>query len=291
MLVDRSGHLVWFDPQPKSTFDVKIQTYNGKARPHVLVRRPRRRSWRWRREDRRSDLQDESRSSGDEQKRPIDLHEFNLTSRGTALVTYWGQSQVRPLPDRGTEVRDPARRPRAGDRHRHGQGHCSTGSRSTTSASRRATSRAHPGATYTDYFHINSIAEAADGNLLISGRNTWAVYKVNRKTGEVMWRLNGKRSDFRLDQNADFSWQHHVRAHGRSELTVFNNAATSGHGSLGLLLDVNETSKRARLKQLTSIRRSSWPGRSAASQGVRPDGKRVHRLGLPALLLGVLRNR
>ena len=33
-----------------------------------------------------------------------------------------------------------------------------------------------------DYFHVNSIAADDDGNLLISGRNTWAVYKVNRHT-------------------------------------------------------------------------------------------------------------
>ena len=34
-----------------------------------------------------------------------------------------------------------------------------------------------------DYFHINSIALDRDGNLLISARNTWAVYKVNHHTG------------------------------------------------------------------------------------------------------------
>ena len=27
-----------------------------------------------------------------------------------------------------------------------------------------------------DYFHLNSVQEAADGNLIVSGRNTWAAY-------------------------------------------------------------------------------------------------------------------
>ena len=31
-----------------------------------------------------------------------------------------------------------------------------------------------------DYFHINSIALTPDGELLISGRNTWAAYKVEQ---------------------------------------------------------------------------------------------------------------
>src|SRR5579875_3450564 len=43
-----------------------------------------------------------------------------------------------------------------------------------------------------DYFHINSVSEAPDGNVLISAKNTWAVYKVDRSSGRVIWRMNGK---------------------------------------------------------------------------------------------------
>src|SRR6185437_7732271 len=35
-----------------------------------------------------------------------------------------------------------------------------------------------------DYFHINSIDLTADGNFLVSARNTWGVYKIDRRTGE-----------------------------------------------------------------------------------------------------------
>jgi outer membrane protein assembly factor BamB len=44
-----------------------------------------------------------------------------------------------------------------------------------------------------DYLHINSIDVDHDGNLLVSSRNTWTVYKVDSKTGEVIWRLGGAR--------------------------------------------------------------------------------------------------
>ena len=38
----------------------------------------------------------------------------------------------------------------------------------------------------------------ADGNLLVSARNTWTVYKIDRTTGKVIWRLGGKKSDFAM---------------------------------------------------------------------------------------------
>jgi hypothetical protein len=47
-----------------------------------------------------------------------------------------------------------------------------------------------------DYIHVNSIDEEPNGNLLISGRNTHAVYEVSRKTGKILWRLGGKKSTF-----------------------------------------------------------------------------------------------
>ncbi|MDQ4062983.1 MAG: arylsulfotransferase family protein, partial [Actinomycetota bacterium] len=49
---------------------------------------------------------------------------------------------------------------------------------------------------YFDYFHINAIAVDHDANLIITARNTFAVYKVDRESGEVIWRLGGKKSDF-----------------------------------------------------------------------------------------------
>jgi outer membrane protein assembly factor BamB len=40
-----------------------------------------------------------------------------------------------------------------------------------------------------DWFHINAVHLDTDGNLLVSSRNTWTVFKVDRHTGQVMWQL------------------------------------------------------------------------------------------------------
>src|SRR5205807_690396 len=77
-----------------------------------------------------------------------------------------------------------------------------------------------------------------------SGRNTWAVYKLDRRTGEIMWRLGGKRSDFRMDRTAQFAWQHDAEQVTDRTLTVFDNGSdgptrTEGQ-SRGLVLDVDE---------------------------------------------------
>jgi hypothetical protein len=107
-----------------------------------------------------------------------------------------------------------------------------------------------------DYFHINSIALASDGDLLISSRNTWTVFKVARPSGRIAWRLGGKRSDFSLGPGARFYWQHHVREHdvgprGLSTLTIFDNGASPARErqSRALLLDLDTTSRRATLRQ------------------------------------------
>jgi len=76
-----------------------------------------------------------------------------------------------------------------------------------------------------DYFHINSIDLDADGNVLVSARNTWAAYKVDRRTGRVLWRLGGKRSDFTMGKGTRFEWQHDVRRHADGVVSVFDNAA------------------------------------------------------------------
>ena len=82
----------------------------------------------------------------------------------------------------------------------------------------------------------------------MSARNTCAIYKVDRSTGKVLWRLNGKRSDFSVSSAARFWWQHDARAHGTSVITVFDNAGVDKEKqSRGLVLSVNESAKRVDL--------------------------------------------
>ena len=248
MLLDRRGRLVWYQPGPDSTFDVQVQQYQGKP---VLT-------W-WHGElsgghgQGVGEIVDGSYQQvatvGDRRTLPIDLHEFTLTSRGTALVTQFetkqadlssigGQAAGSVLVGHALEIDIATGRVLL---DWNSLDHVSLEESYVQAPS-------NPSDTY-DFFHINSIAEMDDGNLLISGRNTWTLYKVHRTTGAVLWRLGGKRSDFALPKPAWFSWQHHARPHGASEISVFDNADTSGHGSLALLLSVDEAARRVELRR------------------------------------------
>ena len=78
-----------------------------------------------------------------------------------------------------------------------------------------------------DYFHINSIDLYPDRYLTISARSTSAVYKVDRATGEVVWRLVGKESDFEMGEGTRTAFQHDARRHPDNTITIFDNAAAS----------------------------------------------------------------
>ena len=83
-----------------------------------------------------------------------------------------------------------------------------------------------------DWFHINAVHLDTDGNLLINSRYTWTTYKVNLRTGQIMWELGGKRSTFKLTaapgQHLDtvgeiFAFQHDPESIGNGEYTFFDD--------------------------------------------------------------------
>jgi arylsulfotransferase ASST len=76
-----------------------------------------------------------------------------------------------------------------------------------------------------DYVHTNSVNPDTDGDFLMSARNTWAGYKIDRETGKILWRLGGKKSTFRLPAAARFAWQHDIHRRSDGAITVFDNSA------------------------------------------------------------------
>jgi arylsulfotransferase ASST len=106
-----------------------------------------------------------------------------------------------------------------------------------------------------DYFHVNSVDEDADGNLLISARNMHAIYAVRKQTGRVLWRLGGKRSDFRMAPGARFAFQHDATWLSDGPLTsdgmlsLFDNEATPRQAdqSRGLVLRLDMRARTARV--------------------------------------------
>jgi len=114
-----------------------------------------------------------------------------------------------------------------------------------------------------DYFHLNSVDVDRDGNLLVSARHTSAVYKVDRRTGAVIWRLGGKKSDWHIDPAASFAFQHDVRRRPDGSITLFdNNAALPGPAvaSRGIRIALHGGTKRVSLVEQWSptARRAGW---------------------------------
>ena len=68
-----------------------------------------------------------------------------------------------------------------------------------------------------DAYHINSIQLTGNGTFLVSMRDTWTAYMVDRTTNAIEWTVSGnpKNSTFTLPRNAQFHWQHDVQLHGQ----------------------------------------------------------------------------
>ncbi len=63
-----------------------------------------------------------------------------------------------------------------------------------------------------DAFHLNAIGLTDNpSDIIFSGRNTWTIYRINKPTGNIVWRLGGKQSSFTIASGAEFSWQHDAR--------------------------------------------------------------------------------
>ena len=115
-----------------------------------------------------------------------------------------------------------------------------------------------------DYFHINSVDKDADGNYLISARDACSVHKINGTDGSIIWRLDGKASDFHVPKEAKFCFQHHARWLAQYDdveiISLYDNSAHgTEHGggrevhtaptSSGKILRLNTTSWEAELVQ------------------------------------------
>jgi hypothetical protein len=102
-------------------------------------------------------------------------------------------------------------------------------------------------------YHINSVAVTADGNLLVSMRHTSAVYKIDRKTGKIIWKLGGKDSDFEVTARARFYFQHDPQPLPGNRLMLFDNrnawTIRRGKYSRVVILKLDMKRMRASLQQ------------------------------------------
>ncbi len=260
MITTGDGRLVWFQPTSGSAevpMDFKVQSYKGEP---VLT-------W-W-----QGKISPDGHGEGkgmilDRSYRQIatvqagnglqaDLHEFLLTDEDTALVMAYvpTQADLRPLggPQAGWVYDNVVQEIDPGSGRVlfewRGTDHVEIGeTESSLEGPEGPTgSKAHP----FDYLHLNAIDLAADGDLVISARNTWSAFKVSRPDGKIVWRLGGKKSDFALGPGAQFYWQHDVRVLPEGRLSVFDNAAAPPEEpqSRGLVLKVDEAAMKVELER------------------------------------------
>ncbi|NQT23875.1 aryl-sulfate sulfotransferase [candidate division KSB1 bacterium] len=79
---------------------------------------------------------------------------------------------------------------------------------------------------FIDFVHMNSIAIDYDGHFIISPREYKMIMKIHRTTGETIWKLGGRDSDFELiNEDLIFSFQHDARpVPGQpNHYTIFDN--------------------------------------------------------------------
>ena len=101
-----------------------------------------------------------------------------------------------------------------------------------------------------DYVHGNAIEQDADGNVLLSSRHLSEITKIDRQTGDILWRmgLNAKNNDFTfLDEGIGFSHQHDVRRLPNGHLSLFDNGNCVSTYSRAVEYEVDELGMTARL--------------------------------------------
>lgn len=80
-----------------------------------------------------------------------------------------------------------------------------------------------------DYAHLNSVdLDPSDGNLILSFRHLDCVLKVDRHTGDILWRLGGHDDSFDTSEDQLTSHQHSAHMIGPNRLQLFDNGVASG---------------------------------------------------------------
>lgn len=252
MIFDEAGDLVFFKPLAKgvSAFDMRAQTYRGKP---VIT-------WFEGKLLRGYGhgvgvIYDQGYNQIARVKaargQQVDIHEFNITPDDTALILGYRPKRQDTRGVKGGKRNDLAMQNVVQEID------IATGK---LLFEWDANKHVAPSETYTprpsrstipfDYIHANSVNRDTDGNLLVSARATHTIYKVNRKTGKIMWRLGGRKSTFKMGRGTRTAWQHDAHRRADGTISSFDNnadAPAKGKHSRGVSVRINEKAKTATL--------------------------------------------
>ena len=103
-----------------------------------------------------------------------------------------------------------------------------------------------------DAFHINSVQALPGRQILISARDTSAIYKIAQVGSRIVWTLGGKASDFRLGPGARFWFQHDAQLLPDGRVSMFDDQAgppQKAPSSRGLVLRLDLRRRRATVER------------------------------------------
>ncbi len=248
MIVDGAGSLVWFDPLPSGTesTNLQVQQYEGKP---VLT-------W-WQGYIPPQGFGQGEEVIADSSYRQIlrmragngllaDLHEFHITPQGTALLTVFDPIRCNlssvggPSDSAVTDslFQEIDLRTHLVRREWHPLDHVSL------SRSYASPTGSTPEWPY-DYFHLNSIVPRRDGSLLISSRNTSALYEISPTTGQLIAQIGGKHGSEKLGAGTATAYQHDAEELPNGDFTIFDNGAVPKvhPQSRGMIVSIDPSTK------------------------------------------------
>jgi hypothetical protein len=141
-------------------------------------------------------------------------------------------------------------------------------------------------ATPWDWFHINSIDLEPDGNIFISARSTWASYQLEGGTGNILWRLGGTKSSFKMGPGTETAWQHDGRILPDGEVTLFDDGSNPPihQQSRGLRIALDLKTREAHLSSAYTHPDPSLLSPSQGNMQTLADGNAVVGYGgVPAI--------
>jgi hypothetical protein len=267
-IVSTGGKLLWYWPEATTVNDLKVVTVNGR-RLLALFHRP-------------SDKV-AYHELLDQHYRPVaritagngyrvDSHELQFTTHGTIYIGIYSPVLVegRKVVDYVVQELDGATRDVLFEWH------------SLDHVPVSASYRARAGDASWDYFHGNSIEPPVGmGTIMVSSRNTSAVYGIDRRTGDVRWTLGGKNDDFGIvsrHRSWQFCAQHDARRLRNGDITLFDNGTTYFRHPMGTC---PSHAARALQFRLDTQRRTARLVRSIDSRSVAQtsDGYRPYAVG------------
>ena len=244
MILSPSGELLWFKPLPSSleATNLQVQEYEGKP---VLT-------W-WQGEithgfglgedmiadDTYTDIAHVHAGNGYE----ADLHDFELTGQDTALLTAYA-----PILCDLSAVGGPAYSGVTDSDYQEVDLRTGLVMYEWTSVDHVGLGESYERASTSttaspfDFFHLNSLSLDRNGSVLISSRNTWTIYDLDPLSGQIVWQLGGKHSNFKMGPGTGTAWQHDPRELSGGTISIFDNGASpKAHAqSRGIVVSVGQ---------------------------------------------------